>query len=115
MTSKTEISLEHKWFIHIKNGVKLIEGKKGSEKWIVLKPGDTIKFTCPDEKDNTIDARITHIFKYKTIKSYLIAEGLAHTVPGIKTISKGVAAYLKYWKPSEVKKDGVLAIHFELI
>ena len=58
---------------------------------------------------------ITKIIKYSTFEEYLSQEGLARTLPGIKTIKEGIDIYYKYYTPEQEKEFGILAIYIKLL
>ena len=73
---------------------------------------DIIKFK---NNDSFFMAKIIKIIKYSTFEEYLSQEGLARTLPGIKTIKEGIDIYYKYYTPEQEKEFGILAIYVKLL
>ena len=107
-----EINVSDPWFLLIKKGKKKIEGRLNKGTFANLKKDDIIKFK---NNDSFFMAKIIKIIKYSTFEEYLSQEGLARTLPGIKTIKEGINIYYKYYTPEQEKEIGILAIYIKLL
>lgn len=114
MSTQYDMEIEDPWFTYILQGVKTVEGRKGTDKWSNLKIGDVLHVKCKDSERN-IHCRITRISKYNSLLNYIINEGLRHTLPGVGSVERAIVIYTKYWNMDEVDKYGVLGIELELI
>lgn len=84
-------------FDMIKDGSKIVEGRKNSLKYQIYKVGDVLVFVFDGEKVVTL---ITGINKYANIKEYLQKETLQKTLPCVDTIEAGVNIY-NMWVSNE--------------
>jgi ASC-1-like (ASCH) protein len=107
-----EINVSDPWFLLIKKGNKKIEGRLNKGTFANLKKDDIIKFK---NNDSFFMAKIIKIIKYSTFEEYLSQEGLARTLPGIKTIKEGIDIYYKYYTPEQEKEFGILEIYVKLL
>ena len=113
MTTKI-IDIQEPWFSFIRNGLKKVEGKKGSPKWVNLKVGDKIKFI---NKNSSFIAKIIRINRYCTLDDYLTNETLSKVLPGIKTIEEGKGIYTSSpisWTQEEIHNYGIMALELSL-
>ena len=79
------IHCEDPWFFHIRQGIKTVEGRKGTPSYKKIKAGDRINFS--NGTDSFI-AVVTEIRDYDSIEKYLEDVSLDKALPGIKTIKK---------------------------
>lgn len=116
------IDCSEPWFSLIKQGVKPVEGRKGTPTWSSIKIGDLIIFRDPDDHKKTFEAKVTGINKYlKSVDSqddpldqYLKGETLEKALPGVKTLEEGRKVYLQWSTQAEIDKYGMLGIHVAL-
>ena len=109
-------SLSEPWFSLIKLGLKTCEGrlKKGDFSNMVV--GDYIIFENSDfDIKRTIKVEITDISYYDTFYSYLESETLTKCLPGIDTLSEGLAVYYKYFSIADEINNGIVAIKIKMI
>ena len=116
MEGKThEIPVDARWLGHIREGRKTVEGKKQTPKWLEIRRGDMIQFTCKDEAP--VIVRVTAIrFFFEprdTLGAFLRAESLVQTLPGVETMDEARAIYNGFLGQEEIQKLGLMAIHFE--
>lgn len=70
-------------FTYIKMGIKTVEGRKCSSKYLAYAIGDIIMFSCNGETLSTV---IVDIRKYETLEEYLEMEGYDKVLPGIASL-----------------------------
>jgi len=84
------------------DGTKTVEGRKNSEQYQKVKPGDTIMF---DYKGRGIlVCNVTYINKYADVEEYLNGESLENTMVCIKTIEDGIKAYERFVPKDEIQR-----------
>ena len=83
------IDIEEKWFNHIFNGRKTIEGRLYKNKYKSFCKG--IKTLRCNDKSFTI--LIEDIYIYSSFEEYLSMEGLKATLPDVLTIEDGIKIY----------------------
>lgn len=116
MDSIVEINVSQPWFRHIRNGVKTVEGRLNKGKFRDMKSGDVLVISNTSgkrdsSKNNKVVAVVTKINQYDSFEEYLSREGLNSTLPGIKTISEGMAVYRQFYSPEDELKFGIAAVH----
>ena len=95
---KVQNPLECPFFDHLNNGLKVVEGRKNSEKYQKYNVGDQLNFQYGNE---TLKTKITYIHQYENVKQYLEKETVDRALPGIKTIEHGMEIYGKWVKQKE--------------
>ena len=115
-----EIEISEPYFSLIHSGIKPVEGRKMSAKWMALSVGEILKVTCPDRSPYYV--RIMKINYYPPnssecdpLTNYLICEGLNQTLPGITSLSEGRRIYLQWSTQDEINCYGMMGIHFEIL
>lgn len=105
------IEVSEPWFSLIRDGIKKVEGRKGSPTWIDIKIGDVI-ISNGKEK---FKMKIVGIHKYygeNCLENYLKTEKIENVLPGIGTIEEGMKIYMSppiNWTQQELNKYGILA------
>jgi len=107
-----ELHCQDPWFTLIRNGKKIVEGRKNLAKFKSWAPGDIIIFKF---KHNFFKAQITAMRRYKSLEEYLDCEGISKVLPGINTKEEAIKIYLQWSSLEEIKKYGFLAIEIRLI
>jgi ASC-1-like (ASCH) protein len=110
-SSEHRINVQNPWFDYIKEGKKKIEGRINKGLFKILKKDDIVKIVNNKESVKVIIKKIVH---YDSFEDYLSTEGLSKTLPGIKSITDGIAIYRQFYTEQQ-EKEGILAIHFKLI
>lgn len=105
-TKRMEIHVGEPWYHYILSGEKPIEGRLNKGKFGLLQIGDKILI-------NDLLIEVKRITRYASFEEYLMQEGLARTLPGIKTIEEGVAVYRQFYSEEAERLHGVLAIKFK--
>lgn len=97
------------WFNLIKNGDKTVEGRLNTGKFMSLKTGDVIEWTCDNQKCNVM---ISYITKYRSFKEMLEIEGISNVLPVyyITSAEEGVKVYRQFYDELKERQHGVLAI-----
>ena len=109
------IECSEPWYSQIKSGVKKVEGRKGTDKWKLIKPNDELVFFC---ERNSFVTRVTKINEYlgkDALKEYLETEGLKATLPGVESLQDDMNVYLQWSTPEQITEYGFLGIHIEVI
>lgn len=94
------------WYEYVKNGEKIYEGRRVSEKVLSIKPCDIIEFShFVDECLAEIIVEVLEVLTYPTFREAL--ESLP--IPDI-TVDEGDDIYKKYVSLATQLKDGVVMI-----
>lgn len=102
----------------IKSGEKVVEGRKYSTKWRVIRKGDIISMTCPSK--DSFDVKVKNVNLYlpscgDPLTSYLENETLERALPGVTTIREGRNVYLKFYTEEDCQRLGMMGICVERI
>ena len=100
------------WFTLIKEGRKPIEGRKNLPKFKDWRPGDRLMFELEGQ---SFETEIIALRRYKTLEDYLSTETLGRTLPGVETMTEGIAIYLQWSSRVEIERYGFLAIEVKLL
>lgn len=103
------IDCEDPWFSLLEKGIKPVEGRKGKEKYISLKSGDTIRFQCTNSERSFI-ATVQRVDRFNNLVDYLNEVTLEKALPGISTLEEGIRIYSAWSAPEEIQKLGFVAI-----
>lgn len=101
------IHCEDPWFSYIKQGVKPVEGRKGTHSYKKIKVGDKINFS--NGKESFI-ADVTEIREYASIEKYLEDVPLDKALPGIKTLEEALNIYYQWSSEEKIRQYGFLGI-----
>ena len=111
------MKLEHKWYEHIVNGRKTVEGRLYDEKRRKIGIGDCIVFKpvgC--SKCNTLLYTVVlGLRRYNSFREMLEKEGIEHVLPDIHSLDEGVKVYRKYYSAEDEERYGVVAIELGLL
>lgn len=106
--------LKKKYFDAIKLGTKTVEGRLDGEKFKDLKPGMKISFTTIATNE-VIWCVIEAIARYQNFADMLHAEGVENMLPGVISLTDGVAIYEGFpGYAQEVTKRGAVAIRIKV-
>lgn len=104
------------YFSQIREGKKVVEGRKITDKWRNIRRGDDI-IICAKETTETIATmfRVSAVNLYlpscgDPLGEYLRHETLARTLPGIQTMEEGRRIYLQWSTEKEIRKFGMMGI-----
>jgi len=110
-----ELNVSPRWFAAIQQQKKTIEGRLHRGKFKTPRQGDVFVFRRAD-RPNVVAIRIvSRRVRYPSFEEYLSQEGLARTLPGVKTISEGVRAYRCFYSEELERAHGVVAFHLECL
>lgn len=98
---------EDPWFSYLRDGVKKVEGRKGTPLHLKIKVGDYLTFTNGMEG---FVAEVTGIRHYASLEEYLTDVGISRALPGIKTMEEAKAIYLQWSQEEQIKEFGFLGI-----
>ena len=120
-----EMGLAAEWFhamLRYEEDRKIIEGRKGTKKWLKINLGDVILITNSNNPDESFLFKVEGFMPpgkdvdekwrpYGSIREYLEEVGLQNALPGKETLEEGVKEYEKFWTdPEEIRKYGVFGI-----
>ena len=113
-----ELEINNRAFKAIKEKRKRVEIRvtkiNNSFDYKIIKEGDIINFTSYDGEK--IKCRVDKINWYKTIEELLTVEGTKYTLSSTDDFDKGVESINSFPGYTEgIKKNGVYAIHIELV
>lgn len=102
----------------IKSGIKLVEGRKISDKWNNIRYDDIITITC--DNTSSFNVKVTGITLYlpsigDPLNEYLNCETVARTLPGILSIEDGRNIYLQWSTEDEIKEMGMMGIQLQTL
>ncbi len=104
MSQILELNVQETSFFLIKNGLKIVEGRLGKDKYLDLKKGDKILF------NKILEIEIEKVIKYSSFREMLLFEGLKNVVPKAQTMEEGEKIYYQFYSKEDEQKYGVLAI-----
>lgn len=108
-----EIQCQEPWFSKIKKGLKTVEGRKFSDKYASLKPGEIVRFHCAD---NSFLTEVVKVIPYQSLEEYLHVEGFEKVLPGIESFQEAIDVYLGFNNNDNVNyTGGFLAIHIKIL
>ncbi|MCX6811142.1 MAG: ASCH domain-containing protein [Candidatus Berkelbacteria bacterium] len=92
------------------NGLKTVEGRLNKGKFAEIEIGDVLMMLPGGKKFRVIGKR-----KYKTFKEMLKSEGIKNILPDQDNVEDAIKIYRRFYKKSEEKKFGALAIRIKRI
>ncbi len=101
------------WFTLISAGLKNVSGFINEKDFAVAMKGDTIEWTCKDDKKKTHKSKITSVKKYKNFKELLYNEKPWMVLPGTPNLICGLKILGRIFNRNAENKHGVVAVHFE--
>jgi ASC-1-like (ASCH) protein len=104
------IHCDDPWFSYIRQGIKPVEGRKGTHSYKKINAGDQILFSNGTE---SFLANVTEVRAYESIEKYFEDVTLEKALPGIKTIEEGLEIYYQWSSEEKVKQYGFLGIFVE--
>ncbi len=111
------MKLEYRWYEHIVNGRKTVEGRLYDEKRRKIGVGDCIVFKpvgC--SRCNTLlYAVVLGLRRYSSFRELLEREGIEHVLPDIRSLDEGVRVYREYYSVEDEERYGVVAIELGLL
>ncbi|MBR1534242.1 MAG: ASCH domain-containing protein [Ruminococcus sp.] len=111
---KHEMKLHPEPFRMIAAGIKTIELRLYDEKRRKIRVGDTITFTCTEPPYDTIDAKVSALYRYNSFKELYTDLPLlkcGYTADDISTAKP--EDMNAYYPPEMQKKYGVLGIEIK--
>ena len=106
------------WYRHILEGRKDVEGRKNSETWRDIEPGDILCLTASKFSMSCFYVKVTGITLYAppgALRKYLEGETLARALPGVSSIEEGMKVYLAWSTMEEIEAVGMMGIQLEVI
>lgn len=109
---KHNLHCQNPWFSFIRDGKKIVEGRKNLPKFRLWQPGDHVIFQCGSEQFLT---KIIAMRRYNDLLDYLNTEGVENVLPGVKSLKEAMDIYLQWSTKEEIAKIGFLAIEVQLL
>jgi ASC-1-like (ASCH) protein len=113
-----EIYCEDPWFTHIREGRKVVEGRKAGGQWGSVTVKDTLFFRNTANAAEVFFARVIGITHYEgpgALRKYLLGETLARALPGVESLEVGEEIYLTFWTNEEIDEYGMVGIEVEIL
>lgn len=107
------MDISEPYFSLIKDGKKVVEGRKRSDKWRYIRRGDTIKVTCTGVQPYTVKVDCVNLYLPSIgdpLTEYLREETLARTLPGVNDLEEGRKVYLQWSTEEGIRSYGMMAI-----
>jgi ASC-1-like (ASCH) protein len=107
----------------IKLGLKTVEGRLATGKFLDFKAGDYVELREDFYENGVIMlskpkqaiSEVIEVQKYDTFKKMLQSVGVHNVLPRAKDIDEALSEYRKFYSEEDETKYGVLAIHFKLV
>ncbi|MEW5303545.1 MAG: hypothetical protein WDW36_006226 [Sanguina aurantia] len=122
IVKQQHITVAEPWFTFIKAGEKTVEGRLCRGMFAGLQVGSLLSVTRSNAQAQEacmhacmVEVSVTCVNRYASFEQYLTDEGLAKTLPGVHSISEGVAVYHQFYTPQQESEHGVLAIHILVV
>lgn len=127
-TRPEEIRVSDPWFGALRRGTKTIEGRLCKGRFAGVQPGSVLvvrpSAVSESREDGTAAADsltassksrfvavVVAVKRYASFEEYLTQEGLARTLPGVRSIADGVKIYREFYSSDMERRHGVAAIH----
>lgn len=107
------MSLNDPWYQHVRDGLKIYEGRLWTSKTSSLKPGDELFFKHVSQP--TLKVKVVEIVRYKTFEEALSCLKLSEVLPGLLTLEEGIEVYAKFFPLSAQQENGVCMIKIEVV
>jgi len=116
-----EIEVSSPWFELIRDGRKPVEGRKGTPRWLAIKPGMICIIVNPITKER-FAVTCTGVNRYTSLRAYLVTEGVERALPGVleeltpeggdydDAIERGIGIYSQWSTQEEINEYGFLGI-----
>lgn len=106
-----KLYVKNPFFDQIIDGTKTVEGRLFKPKLHHLKVLSTLQIVLSDSSLKCVDVQIIGLRTYTSFEQMLLKEGVQNCLPGVSTLSEGIAIYHSFPEYRELEKEyGVLAI-----
>ena len=103
------LSLSDPWFDAVRDGRKLYEGRRLTERMRAVKLGDVLDVAHHSDPTRARFQRtVVSIDIFPTFEAALRALPLDRVLPGVESVEAGVAVYFKYVRLETQLADGVV-------
>jgi len=106
------IHCEDPWFSFIRQGIKTVEGRKGTHLYKNIQSGDQIHFTNGTE---SFKAEVSEVRRYDSLEQYFEDATLERALPGVKSLEEGLAIYHQWCTKEQIERYGFLGISLKPI
>jgi ASC-1-like (ASCH) protein len=110
-----EINIGDPWFAAVKSGRKTVEGRLDKGKFGKLRRGDVLVVSGSTGRKAPFLAVVRDVRRYGSFETYLVAEGMRNTLPGVTTVDEGIRVYRQFYSESAEREHGVLAIEMKTL
>lgn len=106
---------ENDIFEAVKNGIKTIETRPATEKYLGIGVGDRLTLVSL-ETSETCERKVSYVHKYKTVEEMGENEEVSKIVPGVKTKEELVEVFEEFKKKwgkeyaEKLEKFGIVAV-----
>ena len=110
-----DLNLREAYFNLVKDKIKTFEVRLFDEKRKLINVGDTIIFTCGDNKNPTLKTKVVSLLQFDSFEK--MASLIPSRLIGFEncTINQIVDTYHNFYTPEQEKIYGVLAIEVQVI
>jgi ASC-1-like (ASCH) protein len=116
MTISHSLLIQAQFLDFIDQGFKTVEGRLGSDKYSLVKPGDIFEFVTVEDETRRLRCVVLQVFKYMSFQNMLESQGLKKCLPHIDSIDEGVKVYRSFPGYAEGEKTyGAFAFHIKKI
>lgn len=105
-----QIHCEDPWFSLIRQGIKPVEGRKGTHSYKKIKAGDFINFSNGKE---SFMATVTEVREYKSLEEYLRDVTIEKALPGVTSFEEALSIYHQWSTPEQLQKYSFLGIFIQ--
>ena len=117
-----EIGINSTILSHIRAGRKTVEGRLAKDKFLTIRPGDSISIREDKYEGSKIirsindaaEIKVTGIQKFESFENMLKSIGYGSVIPDADSLEKACDEYARYYSDDDQKQYGVLAISFVL-
>lgn len=110
------LTVQKCYFRAIAAGEKTAEGRIAKEKYLQLRPGDTITFHNAANEEEMVAVRVRQVRRYDSFRAMLEVEGVAAMLPGMTSLDEAIRVYESFGDyKTAVQQYGAVAIRFERV
>ena len=107
--STLSLLIQQRYLDAIAAGDKTVEGRLDGPRFADLRAGDTLELRAVDAA-RTLRCAVERVQRYPSFAAMLSAEGLSSALPGVGTVSEGVAIYRAFPGYDQEHLRGVVAM-----
>ncbi|HTH72207.1 MAG TPA: ASCH domain-containing protein [Candidatus Pristimantibacillus sp.] len=104
-----QFNVQRVYFDAIKAGTKTIEGRLAKQKYLDLRPGDSVVF-FDNEHTESVTKTVTAIHLYPTFEAAFKEQDFRKAIPSAKTVKEAIAVYEQFYTPQMQQQERVVFI-----